>query len=280
MNYFKGLKSYKEYLKKNPFYLKLGINLKSYGRIDKKIIRSNYYSVNPNLKESFTAELDDLVRLHYLIISRKVKTVLEFGVGKSTVVFDDALKLNKKKYHKFVMQNLRSSNPFQCFSIDNNKKWISYNKKKTKTDLVKYHYSECITQTFNDRICTFYKDLPNITPDLIYIDAPDQFSPKGNVRGINTHSADRLPMSADILAIEHFLHPGTLIVLDGRTANARFLHNNFQRNWYYYYSTKFDQHFFELLERPLGIYNKKQIDFSLGKDFYLRIKKKNQQKKI
>ena len=29
-------------------------------------------------------------------------------------------------------------------------------------------------------------------------------------------------MAADILSIEHFLHPGTLIVIDGRTANARF----------------------------------------------------------
>ena len=33
-------------------------------------------------------------------------------------------------------------------------------------------------------------------------------------------------MAADILAIEHFLVSGTLIVVDGRTANARFLKAN------------------------------------------------------
>lgn len=57
-------------------------------------------------------------------------------------------------------------------------------------------------------------------------------------------------MAADVLSIEHFLLPGTLIVVDGRTANARLLRANFQRDWLYYYLEDFDQHFFELCERP------------------------------
>jgi hypothetical protein len=272
MNFFKKLKSYKDYLKKYPLHSLLDIDLKSYGPLNKKIKRSTYYSVDPNSKEAYTAELDDLIRLHYLVISRKVTTILEFGVGKSSVVFDHALKINKKNHSNFILKNLRRTNPFQCFSVDNNRHWILFNKKNTKTNLVKYHYSKCVTQTFNDRICTYYSNLPNICPDLIYLDGPDQFSTDGNVRGVSTHNPDRLPMSADILAIEHFLLPGTLIVVDGRAANARFLHTNFQRNWSYYYSEKYDQHFFELLEKPLGIYNRKQIDFCLGKDFYSRIK--------
>ena len=40
-------------------------------------------------------ELDDLIRLHYLVTTRKVTTILEFGVGKSTIVFDHALRINK-----------------------------------------------------------------------------------------------------------------------------------------------------------------------------------------
>jgi hypothetical protein len=268
---FKKLKSYKNYLKEHPFHKLLNIDLKVYGNLEKKIKRTSYYSVDPNLKSSYDAELDDLIRLHYLVISRKVTTILEFGVGKSSIVFDHALKINKNKYRNYVLKNLRRSNPFQCFSVDNNKHWISVCKRTAKTNLVKYHYSKCVTSTFNDRICTFYDHLPNICPDLIYLDGPDQFSPTGDVRGINTLHPDRLPMSADILAIEHFLLPGTLIIVDGRTANARFLKTNLQRNWYYYHSKKYDQHFFELLENPLGIYNKKQIDFCLGKKFYLRV---------
>jgi hypothetical protein len=74
-------------------------------------------------------------------------------------------------------------------------------------------------------------------------------------------------MSADILTFEHFLLPGTLIVVDGRTANARFLKTNLQRNWVYYHSEEYDQHFFELKEAPLGIYNQRQIEFCLGTEF-------------
>lgn len=273
MYLFEKLKSYKNYLQKYPLHNLIGVDIKSYGPIKKKITRSTYYSVNPNSKEPFTAELDDLIRLHYLVISRKVTTILEFGVGKSSIIFDDALKINKRKHKIYVMKNLRRSNPFQCFSVDNNKKWISVSKKTLRTKLVKYHYSNCEVSTFNGRICTFYNKLPNICPDLIYLDGPDQFSPIGHVRGINTRNADRLPMSADILAIEHFLLPGTLIVVDGRTANARFLQTNLQRDWSYYYSEKYDQHFFELTEKPLGIYNKKQIDYCLGNKFYLRANK-------
>ena len=112
-----------------------------------------------------------------------------------------------------------------------------------------------------------YDNFPNICPDLIYLDAPDQFSSIGDVRGISTNHPDRLPMSADILTFEHFLLPGTLIVVDGRTANARFLKTNLQRDWIYHYSEEYDQHFFELKETPLGIYNKRQIEFCLGPDW-------------
>ena len=78
-------------------------------------------------------------------------------------------------------------------------------------------------------------------------------------------------MSADILAIEHFLTPGTLIVVDGRTTNARFLRSNFQRSWSYHHSSSMDQHFFELVEPPLGIYNRRQVDYCLGDEYYERV---------
>jgi hypothetical protein len=271
MDFFNKLYSYKDYLSEHPFHEALSLDLETYGTIYRKHKHSNYYNVNPNIQEAFPAELDDLIRLHYLITSRKVTTILEFGVGKSTVVFDHALKFNRKQHLDFVSKNLRRSNPYECFSIDNNQKWIDACKDIAKTDTVKYHYSECSVSKFNGKICTYFDKLPNICPDLIYIDGPDQFSPIGDVRGINTNHPDRLPMAADILSIEHFLLPGTLIVVDGRTANARFLNTNLQRDWSYFHSEKYDQHFFELTETPLGIYNKKQIDFCLGEEFYKRL---------
>jgi hypothetical protein len=119
---------------------------------------------------------------------------------------------------------------------------------------------------FNGRICTFYKNIPNICPDLIYLDGPSQHSAIGNIRGISTRNSDRVPMAGDILAIEHFLLPGTLIVVDGRSANARFLKANLQRLWDYTFIEEYDQHFFELIEHPLGPINRMRIDFMKNKD--------------
>ena len=105
-------------------------------------------------------------------------------------------------------------------------------------------------------------NMPNIRPDFIYLDGPDQYSSIGDLRGLHTRHPDRMPMAADILTIEHFLEPGTMILVDGRTANARFLKCNLQRNWDYVFLEKYDQHFFELNETPLGYWNKKAIEFT------------------
>ena len=255
--------SYKNYLYEHPFYSKLGINPKDY-IIDGD--SSNFLGKLRKEKKSdkypLPLDLNDLIRLHYLITSRKVTTILEFGVGASTSVFDDALSENKKLYSEYVRNNLRRENAFECHSVDNQKKWIDISKQKYKTKNTFYHFSKCRMSMFNNRICSLYDKLPNICPDFIYLDGPNQDSVLGDVKGISTRALDRLPMAADILCIEHFLLPGTLIVVDGRTANARFLRVNLQRNWKYSYVQNFDQHFFELNEKPLGRLNRQQINFS------------------
>ena len=181
------------------------------------------------------------------------------------------MKKNKKNFFTFVKKNLRRNNLFECHTVDNQKKWINKVRNNNLLDQVKFHLAKLNTGTFNDRICTYYDPLPNICPDLIYLDGPDQNSANGKIRGINTNHPDRLPMAADILSIEHFFLPGTLMVVDGRTANARFLKTNFQRNWIYCHDEKIDQHFFELSEKPLGVYNREQIRYCLGKSFFSRI---------
>ena len=272
MQLFSQLTDYDKYLEENPFHLDLGIDLddyvQDYAQLDKKIVKNPYENVEHENNAPLPSELDDLIRLHYLVNSRKVTTILEFGVGKSTIVFDQSLEQNKSKHADFVKQNLRRSNAFECHSVDNSNKWIEETKSSyPSTKNVIFHHCPCEITTFNSRICTLYQNSPNICPDLIYLDAPDQFSPTGDVRGITTNHPDRLPMSADILTFEHFLLPGTLIVVDGRTANARFLKVNLQRHWSYYHSLEYDQHFFELKETPLGIYNERQIQFCLGNEW-------------
>jgi len=243
------------------------IDLKSYGDLTLKRPKSVYETVDPKNTNPFPPELDDLIRLHYLVRSRKVTTILEFGVGKSTHIFVDALQKNKKEFGDFVSKNLRRATPFEIYSIDNSKSWIQKCKKefnKNTADIVNFFYSDLEMTTFNGRACTMYKKLPNICPDFIYLDAPDQFSVTGDVRGISTRATDRQPMAADILLLEPFLLPGTLIAVDGRNSNARFLKNNFQRNWRYQEFKNEDVNILELIEPPLGYLNEKQIRFCLG----------------
>jgi len=114
---------------------------------------------------------------------------------------------------------------------------------------------------YQGKICTYYENLPNVCPDLIYIDGPSRYHPVNHVRNITTAHPDRMPMSADILAMEWFLCPGTLIVIDGRTANARFLKCNLQREWRHIYDPDEDYHTFELVEPPLGAINRKELEW-------------------
>ena len=267
--------NYKSYIEEYKFIEIL--NLKD--SPNKKILDTDssiVSSVDPNNKNPFPAKFDDLCRLHYITLNRKVTTVLEFGVGKSTLIFCEALFINKKKHLNYSLNNLRRGNLYQCYSIDNYEYWINkckenISEKINKENISHFHLCDLIMSEFNGRVCTFYNPLPNLCPDLIYLDGPDQFSPIGDVRGITTKHQDRMPMSADLLSIEHFLQPGTLIIVDGRTANARFLKKNLQRDWAYFYSEEWDQHFFELQEKPLGKFNKLMINHCLGEDFYKRI---------
>ena len=79
---------------------------------------------------------------------------------------------------------------------------------------------------------------PRVNPDFIYMDGPDQFNIKGKVNNITIADYEMMPMNSDILSFENFLTPGTIILFDGRTANARFLKSNFQRKWKYFENSK------------------------------------------
>ncbi len=269
---FKGF-NLLDHIKKNNIAELVGVDVDDYGDLTKKQIKDPSQNVNPDLLEAFTPELDDLSKLHWLVLNRHVTTILEFGLGKSTIIFNDALKRNKITDEKFVTTNLRRNNPYECHSIDNYEKWIKEVQNKNNLERVFYCKANLEMGTFNGRACTYYNPIPNICPDFIYLDGPDQFSPTGNIRGVTTNHKDRMPMAADILVFEHFLTPGTLLVTDGRTANARFLKENLQRAWCYCHDPSADQHYFELLEEPLGIYNSRQINFCLGSPYFDRLEK-------
>ncbi|MFK8006484.1 MAG: hypothetical protein AB8H03_08940 [Saprospiraceae bacterium] len=212
------------------------------------------------------ADIEDLVRLHQLIRQRKSFTVLEFGVGFSTVVIADALKKNKKDWENLTSQpKIRNRFMFQCFSVDTAEKWINISKERLPKELenfVHFQLSDVEIGTFNGQICHFYKNLPDIIPDFIYLDGPDPKAVKGSINGMTFQCSERTVMSGDLLLMESILLPGTFVLIDGRTNNARFLKNNLRRNYEIIWDQKGDVTTFELKEERLGKYN------LLGSDFF------------
>ena len=200
-------------------------------------------------------DVDDLVRLHKIIRKRKCRTVLEFGVGYSTIIIADALKKNNEDWDKLTDRPLvRNRFMFQIFSVDASRKWIENTEKQIPDYLlqrVHFHYSTVQVGKYNGQLCHYYVNLPDIVPDFIYLDGPDPKDVNGDINGLSFKCDERTVMAADILLMEPTLLPGTFILVDGRTNNARFLERNLLRNFRIKCDKESDVTSFELIEEPL-----------------------------
>ena len=211
--------------------------------------------------------LDKLFFLIEIVRLNKRINILEFGSGWSTIVFSKTLNENKEKYFKHVKSKIRRNDPFKMICVETYKKFSDLTKKthkkifSGKINNVKYFVTKAQMTTYNNKICTEYINLPLFSPDLIYLDGPDQRNVGKKINNINTNLTDFFPMSCDVLKIEYFLTPGTILIVDGRAANVQFLKDNFSRNWAYKYVKYCDQHVFVLIEKSLGKYNDNQIKF-------------------
>jgi hypothetical protein len=239
-----------------------------------KLYKGKYQTVDDmQLNKPYNIELRDwynLYRLFQFVVLNKRTTVLEFGSGWSSLILNVALNENKNKYLDYVKNSLRRNNLFELFVIENEKKFLNISKKRIRNFIkskkfinskVHFSYSDCEVATFNNQFATQYKKLPLCNPDFIYIDGPDQFNVKKKINNFTTAHKDMMPMACDILKIEYFLNPGTIIVIDGRGANAQFLKDNFKRKWLYFNDKKFDQHIFYLNAPSIGKYNDLQLKF-------------------
>lgn len=214
------------------------------------------------IKKEFL-RLDRLEFLKKLIQEKKRLRVIEFGTGISTLVIAKCLQLNKIKYENIV-KKFREKN-FICHTIDNNKKFLNYTKKNILTlgltKFCKINFVDLIMQNYSGYIVSGCNYLPNINPDLILLDGPDQSLIKGSCQNINFSNTSFTPIQVDILKMEPYLIPGTIILIDGRTNNALFLKKKLYRKWKYKYFKKIDQHLFELADPVLGNYNKSVLKF-------------------
>lgn len=215
-----------------------------------------FHATAGKAKTAFAPQVADLVRLHRLARTRMAATVLEFGVGFSTVVLADALAKNEVDFAALPDKpKLRNSRLFQLISVDASRHWIGETRKRLPKHLaprVTFHYSAVEIGTHNGQLCHFYKSLPNVIADFIYLDGPSPKDVKGKINGLDFSIDERTVMSGDLLLMESTMLPGTFIIVDGRVNNARFLERNFTRPSRHEYSRDGDITTFELGEPPLG----------------------------
>ena len=259
------------YKLKNPVNVSLS-NIKNFFinlGLEEMVNQSVSRDLNVNemkVDNPYKPDLKDLYRLYFFILNNKRTTVMEFGSGWSSLVMALALTELKKKYSSTISK-LRRNNPFELFIIENEKKYFSISKKRLKkfskkiNIKINYLSTDVIMTTYKGIISTEYRKLPLCNPDFIYLDGPDQFNIKGDCNGISIRHIDMMPMNSDILKIEYFLVPGTIVVVDGRGANSNFLKNNLQRKWSYKYDKMFDQHIFVLNDQSIGRYNDLLLNF-------------------
>jgi predicted O-methyltransferase YrrM len=189
-------------------------------------------------QDNWRADFIDLRFLYELILNNKISTILEFGTGFSTIVMAAALKFNSK--HK-------KNN--KIYTLETEKKWIVSAKKK----LMKYKkyseiiHSKCDVQLIGMSLCSVYRRLPNIIPDLIYLDGPDPDLVKSKIFNLNYEKTNN-PVSADILLYEYRLKPGAIIVVDGRPNNVIFLKNHLKRKYKFQFQRLYSRSIFELQE--------------------------------
>lgn len=220
-------------------------------------------NVDPDYLIPYGVEIQDLCRLHWLCLNRKSTQVLEFGSGYSTLVIAHALSILRKEHLEWALRNTRLENPFKIYSVDESPEFANI----TRSRLAKYEectdvsVREVYLTEYDGRFATLYKDLPNVTPDFIYLDGPSQYATTEAIAGFSIDQKARMPMAADILRFEYFLEPGSVILVDGRSANASFLKNNFQRNWLYRHDAEGDYHIFELHDPFLGELNENKFKY-------------------
>jgi hypothetical protein len=229
-------------------------------------LTSPFDNVSGKLTTPYPPDIEDLVRIHRLIRARHAFTVLEFGVGYSTLVIAAALQKNEADWEASPKKRaIRNRFPFQLFSVDASAQWLATTEARLPKSLssrIHLQHSTVHIGTFQGRICHFYDHLPDIVPDFIYLDGPAPKDVQGSINGMSFQCDERTVMSGDLLLMEPTLLPGTLLLIDGRTNNARFLQRNFQRHWNMVHDPKGDITTFELVEDRLGPYN------VIGSDFF------------
>jgi len=187
-------------------------------RAGERYIREKGLSLPKGQDNEFSQVPFDLYNLHKTVAERKPKCILEFGVGYSTLVLCDALMANGQGH---------------LYTVDTSKEWLQNTRAKlpenAPVDLI---HSTATAREINGELCHTFDTLPNIRPNMVYLDGPYGPDVQGDMNGLSFNGSPRCPeVSADLLLLESTLPSKFILMIDGRDANHTFLQRNLKRHY-------------------------------------------------
>lgn len=149
--------------------------------------------------------------LYRTVRKRKPSCILEFGSGFSTVMMTQALWENARE---------PGGHPGIIYSLDAEREWAEASTKAMPSHLAGFWniaYAPTEEAEFQGVPVFRHAGVPDIVPDLIYIDGPALTAER--------HSA------ADALYLEERFCPGLFIIVDGRWKQTKFLREHLKRRY-------------------------------------------------
>jgi hypothetical protein len=147
------------------------------------------------------------------------QTVVEFGCGVSTIAI------------AYLFQQRGNG---RVYSIEADPKWAELVQQAiNQLGLAEYCSIEQSTPRLVQdslQVYSLFENLPNVRPDLIYLDGPSPLSVIGNQHGLTMQGLEFI-VAADPMLYEWSLYVGAKIVVDGRINNVRFLQRNMKRKY-------------------------------------------------
>ena len=151
--------------------------------------------------------------------AKLARVVVEFGCGVSTLAIAHAL---KQKGSGVV------------YAVEADVKWASLVREAAARLSLSEHcvvFDSTPVLTLRDfQVVSFFSKLPDVRPDLIYLDGPSSAQVNGNSHGL-TMSGLEFIVAADPLLYEWSFYAGAKIIVDGRINNVRFLERNLRRKY-------------------------------------------------
>lgn len=212
----------------------------------------------------YEPDIDDLYRLYSYVVDNCVISILEFGSGWSTFALSLGLKEIRNQYRSEYGGFQRNPHPFRICTVDNSPEFVNLALSRLDSEMldsIDVHIASPILTTVGLHPVTLWDPVPRFDFDLIYLDAPEPEQVVTSGFQLPMATVHDLPIAGDLVVNEPYIHPETSIIIDGRTANSRYLKIGLRRNWTYRNFPDADFSIFHLHEEPLGRINTNHIEF-------------------